>query len=76
MSRRIGASGSFAVIGASGIRSFTDGTLPTGLSSVTYEIRAIRSTAVGTAAQFLVNFGTGSSGETMAFVAAAPKLAA
>jgi hypothetical protein len=76
VSRRIGTSGSFSIIGGSGIRSFTDNTLPSPLSSVTYQIQAVRSTAVGTAAQFTVNFGTGAAGEVTAFVTAAPKLAA
>jgi hypothetical protein len=43
---------------------------------VTYRITAVRSTAVGLAAEFIVNFGTGSSGEMVASVVSAPKLAA
>lgn len=67
--------------GAAGSRKFLDGTLPAGASPVTYQVTAVRSTAAGNPAQFVVNFGTGGSGtggsgEGVASVVAAPKLAA
>ena len=63
-------------IGASGTRSFVDATVPAGTPTVTYQVQAARSTAVGLAAQFVVNFGVGGSGERVASVVSAPKLAA
>jgi len=79
IARRTGATGAFVAIGGSGTRSFIDATVPAGVASVTYQITALRSTAMGTAAQFIVNFGVGvESGEAFASVSAvsAPKLAA
>jgi len=49
--------------------------VPAGVPTVTYEVRAVRSTALGVAAQFNVNFGV-SGGELTASVVSAPKLAA
>jgi len=60
--RRNGATGAFTYIGATGVKSFTDATLPSGLTSVTYQITAIRSTASGIPAQFSINFGVGGGG--------------
>jgi len=57
--RRNGATGAFTYIGATGVKNFTDATLPSGLSSATYQITAIRSTASGNPAQFTINFGVG-----------------
>jgi hypothetical protein len=76
VSRRTGGTGSFAVVGVSGARNFVDATVPAGVAAVTYQVTAVRSTAVGVAAQFIVNFGVGGSGEATASVAQAPKLAA
>lgn len=78
LARRIGASGAFTAVGVSGTRSFEDATVPAGSASVTYQITAVRSTSVGVAAQFTVNFGIGGGGEMTASVveAFAPKLAA
>jgi hypothetical protein len=75
VSRRTGASGEFTAIGVAGKKSFTDTTVPAGVASVTYQITAVRSTAIGVAAQFLVNFGV-AAGEMVASVVSAPKLAA
>ncbi|MEZ0265336.1 MAG: hypothetical protein ACAI43_11465 [Phycisphaerae bacterium] len=72
--RRVG-SGEFVSVGGSGTKSFVDATLPAGAASVTYQIQAVRSTAVGAAAQFVVNFGV-SGGTMTAAVVSAPKLAA
>lgn len=66
--RRIGAAGSFAFLGAVGIRSFTDDTIPAGSTGVTYEITAVRSTKRGMPGQFNVNFGVGGDGITFATV--------
>jgi hypothetical protein len=77
--RRVGGSGPFNMVGASGTRSFVDATVPAGVASVTYEVVAVRSTAMGTAGQFTVNFGVSTAGEAFAAVApasGAPKLAA
>jgi hypothetical protein len=49
-------------VGASGVKSFVDDTLPSGASPVTYQITAVRSTARGNPAQFVVNFGVGGGG--------------
>jgi hypothetical protein len=63
--RRVGPTGDFSYVGGSGTKSFIDATLPAGSSSVTYQIQAVRSTAVGPAAQFIVNFGVGGTGGVM-----------
>jgi hypothetical protein len=80
LSRRTGPTGAFVAVGVSGARSFIDATVPAAVASVTYQIVAVRSTAIGTAAQFTVNFGVSGEGEMTASVvesgAAAPKLAA
>jgi hypothetical protein len=76
ISRRIGATGEFTFIGASGPRAWTDATIPAGSASVTYQVVAVRSTAIGNPAQFTVNFGTTSSGQAIASVEAAPAPAA
>lgn len=76
--RRIGATGEFVAIGACGLRSFVDPTVPAGTASVTYKIQGFRTTAVGPAAEFIVNFGAPSAagGSTFVSVVSAPKLAA
>ena len=52
--------GAFTFIGTTGVKSFTDETLPAGSGSqVTYQVTAVRSTSRGNPAQFTVNFGTG-----------------
>lgn len=66
--RRIGAAGEFVYIGGTGNKSFIDATLPAGSSQVTYQLQAVRSTAVGEWAQFNVNFGVGSGGTMSASV--------
>lgn len=54
-------------IGASGVRSFVDDSLPAGTASATYLITAVRSTARGETAAFIVNFGvTGGVGQQAA----------
>ena len=75
--RRVGAAGEFTYLGGSGEKKFTDATVPAGASQVTYQVQAVRSTAVGQWAQFNVNFGTTSAGAATATVGeATPKIAA
>lgn len=69
-----GGGGSFQFIGASGVRSFIDDTLPSGSIGVTYEITAVRSTKRGLPAQFNVNFGVGGDGSAFATVENAPAM--
>ena len=73
--RRSSPSAEFQYVGGSGSKTFVDPTIPAGSTAVTYQIQAVRSTAVGEPAQFIVNFGT-DEGEAFASVASAPKLAA
>jgi hypothetical protein len=56
ISRRIGT-GKFEPMGVVGKKKFVDNTLPKGSAKVTYQIRAVRSTRTGDAAQFNVAFG-------------------
>ena len=77
VSRRTGATGAggaFVAVGGTGTRSFVDPTVPAGAAAVTYQIQAVRSTAVGPWAQFNVNFGVSGTGMTATVVG--PKLAA
>lgn len=71
-----GTAGGFDAMGVSGEREFTDNAVPAGAATLTYQITAVRSTAVGTAAQFIVNLGVAAGGEQTASVVAAPRLAA
>jgi hypothetical protein len=64
--RSIGG-GAMEFVGTSGVKSFTDDTL-TGASPVMYQITAVRSTSRGNPAQFIVNFGMGGGGLTVASV--------
>ena len=72
--RRTSPTADWTFVGATGPRKFLDATLPAGASPVTYQVTAVRSTAAGNPAQFVVNFGAGGTGETVATVG--PKLAA
>lgn len=79
LSRRIGGSGAFMPIGGTGVRSFTDETIPAGSTMLTYQIVAVRSTRSGMPALFNVNFGMGGDGLMVATVsdeAPAMKMAA
>jgi hypothetical protein len=62
--RRVTADGAFEYVGGTGDKQFVDSTIPAGSSQVTYQIQAVRSTAVGPWAQFNVNFGTGGGSGT------------
>lgn len=61
-----GTSAPMTFIGATGVRSFIDSTLPAGSSPCTYKVTAVRSTARGNPAQFTVNFGIGGDGAAFA----------
>jgi hypothetical protein len=58
VSRRVGWTGPFEFLGAVGKRRFVDETLPAGASTVIYKVQAVRSTAVGDAAEYLISIGT------------------
>jgi hypothetical protein len=49
-------------VATTGKKSHTDTTLPAGARSVTYQVRAVRSTLAGAPAQFSVRLGTGGAG--------------
>lgn len=66
--RRIGAAMEFEYIGGTGSKKFLDNKIPAGSTQVTYQIQAVRSTAVGLSAEFNVNFGVSSSGGATASV--------
>jgi len=68
--------GEFTYLGGTGMKEFTDATIPAGSAQVTYQIQATRTTAVGPWAQFNVNFGVSSGGEMTASVSETPKMAA
>lgn len=70
--RKIGATGAFEYLGGTGKKSFVDDTIPAGATRLTYQIRGVRSTAVGVAAEFVVNFGTNAAGEAFATLAEQP----
>jgi hypothetical protein len=53
--------GEFTYCGGCGAKEYVDGTIPVGTGNVTYQLQAVRSTAVGPWAQYNVNFGTGGS---------------
>jgi hypothetical protein len=63
-----GGGGAMTFVGATGVKTFTDDSLPSNASPCTYQITAVRSTARGNPAQFTVNFGMGGGGLTIASV--------
>jgi hypothetical protein len=63
--RRDGADGEFAYLGGTGVKAFDDSTVPAGVTRVTYQIQAVRSTVQGPWSQFNVNFGAGGGGSAM-----------
>ncbi len=77
IARQIGTTGNFIVLGLSGVKNFTDTTLPPGAGSgtVSYRVIAVRSTARGAAGVFTVRFGT-SGGVLTASVVEGIKMAA
>ena len=81
--RRLGAATStatFTYIGATGQKQFQDSTIPAGTASLTYQLQAVRSTAVGAWAQYNVSFGVSNGGPVVGVVEqvenTAPRLAA
>lgn len=73
--RSAGNPDNYAFIGGAGAREFTDNTVPSGDAIVYYKIKAIRTTAMGDPAEFMVRFGTGVGGG-VSVTALTPKLAA
>ncbi len=65
--RKLGT-GEPTYLGGSGGKKFVDSTLPAGSSQVTYQIQAVRSTAMGAWATFVVNIGVSGSGALAAAV--------
>jgi len=70
--RRNLVTGEFAYLGGSGQRVFIDDTIPAGRTQLTYQIQAVRSTAVGVFGEFNVNFGTNASGSSTAMLIETP----
>ena len=66
--RKVESTGEYAYLGGTGSRKFVDLTVPAAVPSVMYQIQGTRSTAVGDAAEFIVKFGTTSSGAMTASV--------
>lgn len=68
--RQLPGGGGLTFVGATGVKSFTDDTLPGGggAAPAMYQVTAVRSTSRGNPAQFTVNFGTGGSGVMVASV--------
>lgn len=58
--RQVRGEAGFRYIGAVGVKRFTDDTLPAGAAEVHYRITAVRSTARGKSALFVVNLGVAS----------------
>jgi len=56
--RRVGSDGQMVYLARAGKKNYLDQTVPRGAGTITYQIRAVRSTKVGDAAEFTVNFGT------------------
>lgn len=55
--RRIGFDGPLVYLAGVGGKEFVDATIPAGTARVTYKVQALRSTGVGQAAEFGVQFG-------------------
>ncbi len=71
--RKVESTGEYSYIGGTGERKFTDMSVPQAVPSVMYQIQGTRSTAIGDAAEFIVNFGVSSGGAITATVANATK---
>ena len=57
MRRRIGVNGPLQFLGAVGVRSCVDATVPAGTTQLIYQIQAIRTKSQGDAAEFIVSLG-------------------
>jgi len=73
--RKIGT-GAFEYCGGTGSKFYVDDSVPAGAVSITYQLQAVRSTAVGPWSQFNVNFSTGSGGGATVVEEQPAKLAA
>jgi hypothetical protein len=60
--RKVAGEAEFTYLGGTGEKKYEDNTLPAGATQVTYQIQAVRSTAVGGWAQYNVTFGTATGG--------------
>jgi hypothetical protein len=67
--RKVQATDAYQYLGGTGQRKFIDSTVPSAVPSVMYQIQGVRSTAIGVANEFTVNFGVGSGGVVTASVA-------
>jgi hypothetical protein len=72
VSRKLGTSGGWQMIGGSGDKKFLDDSVPAGVASVAYRVQAVRSTQKGVANDLIVNFGVGGAGEMTASVETTP----
>lgn len=66
--RKVNDATTFEYVGGVGTKKFTDNTLPAGTFQVIYQIRGVRTTAIGEAEEFIVSIGAGSGGTMMANV--------
>jgi len=62
------AAGELVYLGVTGRREFVDQTIPANATRMQYQIQAIRSTKVGVAATFNVNFGSNGAKRSSVFV--------
>lgn len=66
--RKVNGVGDYEYVGGAGQKRYTDTSLPTPVSSISYQVQAIRSTAAGMWAEFVVNIGKTASGTSVASV--------
>ena len=66
--RKVDATEAYQYLGGAGKREFVDTTVPSGVPSVMYQVQGTRTTSVGVANDFMVNFGVGVSGIVTASV--------
>lgn len=66
--RKTAGTDTWVYVGATGLRSFQDDTVPSAVAGVTYQVTAVRSTLRGDPSQFNVNFGVGGDGLAFATV--------
>jgi hypothetical protein len=60
--RSLGSTDDFVCLGGCGTKSYRDATLPAGTAQVSYQIQAVRSSAVGPWALFVVKLGVSGAG--------------
>ena len=66
--RKVDATEAYQYLGGAGKREFVDTTVPSGVPSVMYQVQGTRTTSIGVANDFMVNFGVGVSGIVTASV--------